>query len=107
MVDPTTPIISASTYEWAKSIETMSYKMVEGALAKHCHENTIEKNVAKVLEVIRHKKTGVSRSEITRSTRAIALTERSNIIASLLEAGEIAIRYDGPLPLYYYSGKKQ
>ena len=107
MRDPCSPIIGPEEYEWARAVELVSYKMIESSLRRFCHENTVDKNASKIIEVVRAHKAGVTKSEITRLTRSISRTERDNLIASLLEARELVVTVAEGEPMkYHYQGKR-
>jgi hypothetical protein len=89
--DPVTPVIRAIDAEWAARLVRHCADHTISQVEQHVADNAIEANHKRVLGIIRSAgAAGVTKNELARRTQFLDQRQRSDLIASLVEAGQIA-----------------
>jgi len=88
-VDPVTPVIDMAMIKWAHRIAERCADTITRHIESHMGENQTERERKKVRRIIAGKYDGMSLSEITLRTRWLDRRKRKEMLADMVEAGEL------------------
>lgn len=88
--DPSRPVIELGDTEWAIGFVRHFAKRTMDAVERHVADTETEAHLKRIREIIRAAGSeGVSKSEITRASQWLKARDRDDILATLIESGDI------------------
>ncbi|MFN4143978.1 PriCT-2 domain-containing protein [Aestuariivirga sp.] len=88
--DPSRPVIELRDTEWAIGFVRHFAKRTMDAVERHVADTETEAHLKRIREIIRAAGSeGVSKSEITRASQWLKARDRDDILATLIESGDI------------------